>query len=44
MIEEIVGEEIPVTWLSLNAPHRDKVGRVDTISQELESESWSKWL
>ena len=42
-VEEGVGEEVPVVWLPSNTPHGNKVSGVNSISQEFESHSWSKW-
>jgi hypothetical protein len=42
--EEVVGEEVPVTWLTRDAPHGDKVGGVGAISEELKTKPWSEWL
>jgi hypothetical protein len=44
MVEEFVRKEIPVIWLTRDAPHGDKVGGVDAISEELKPKSWSEWL
>ena len=44
MIVEIIGEEIPVIWLAVQGIHGNQVGRVFTVSQELEAHTWSKWL
>jgi hypothetical protein len=44
LCEEVVGEKVPVAWLTLRAPHGDKVGGVNTISKELKAKSWSEWI
>ena len=43
MVEESVGEEVPVVWLTGNTPHGNQVCGVNSISQEFKSHSWSKW-
>ena len=39
VIGPVVLEEVPPI-LSIDAEHRDEIGRVDSISEELESETW----
>mmetsp|Transcript_17491 Transcript_17491/g.29445 ORF Transcript_17491/g.29445 Transcript_17491/m.29445 type:complete len:262 (-) Transcript_17491:343-1128(-) len=44
VVGEVVGEEVPVVRLSIDAEHRHKVGGVHATSEELESHSGGKGL
>lgn len=44
MVSEVIGKEIPVSWLAIKAPHCYKISGHNSVSQKFKTHAWGKSL